>query len=117
MDYKRFYNLYKDYNFMLLKAVHFGVYSENLFISIQVGLERCICDMLLETKCLEYKNFLKELYESVIKGEDISGFLPLVNELCKKMAVRKALRVAPVFTACFCLFIITGIILKITVFY
>lgn len=117
MDYKRFYNLYNDYNFMLLKAVHFGVYSENSFRSTQARLERSICHMLLDPKCLEYKNLLKELYESVIRGEDTSGFLPSVNELYKRMLYRKVLRYVPVCTACFCLCIITGIIFKMPAFH
>ncbi len=117
MQYKIFYNLYNDYNFMLLSAVHYGVYSENLFKSIQDRLEKCICGMLFKPECMEYKNSLKELYGYVIRGEDIRGFQPLVRELYKKMTYKRILKDILVYAACFCLCTFTGIILKKPLFH
>lgn len=102
---------------MLLSAVHYGVYSENLFKSIQTGLEKSICCMLFKPECLEYKSLLKELYGYVIRGKDISGFQSSVCEIHKKMTFKKRLNALPVYTACFCLCIFTGIVLKMQVFH
>lgn len=102
---------------MLLKAIHFDVYSESMFKTIQCELEEIICCKLRNDKYSEYKDFLKDIYESVVKGKDLSGFMPSVDKLYKEMVFRKALREIPVYAAyaTICIFIV--IIFKFPVFH
>lgn len=100
---------------MLLKAVYFDAYSENMFKNIQKELEETICCMLSDLYYSEYKTFLKDIYECVIREEDISRCQPTVEIFYKKMTLKKLLKDVPVFAVCLSLSFFMIIIFKMSV--
>lgn len=108
MEYEKLYRLCSDYNFMLKKAVHFGVYSENRLKDIQNELMELLKFMASDPAYAQYQPLLREMQQAVSSKSDISSFFPSVQKLQGKVRARKFVSDIPLYILCIAAIVIAG---------
>lgn len=113
MEYEKFYRLCLDYNFMLIKAVHFGVYSENRLKDIQAELLKIMELLAADPVYVQYKPLLQEMHHAVNSKSDINSFFPSARKLQAEVKARKFVSDVPLYLLCVSALVIAGTLPKI----